>query len=94
MISYITKTIILTFIILVVIYIFIFRRIRKKKNEKFDTIQEYHDAYIKKNGIRRKTNSQNNINTSFTIYSGDSGSEGRTNNYITKYNSSEDYIER
>ncbi|MBR6390784.1 MAG: hypothetical protein IKS16_05510 [Lachnospiraceae bacterium] len=68
---YVVKTLALTTVLLVVIYIFTFRRIRKNRDKKWDSVQDYRDRYVK----RREHHS------------------GETN-YVTKYNSTEDYREK
>ena len=68
---YVIKTLALTTILLVVIYIFTFRRIRKNRENKWDSVQEYRDKYLKRRENRP----------------GES-------NYVTKYNSQEDYREK
>ncbi len=73
--SYIVKTLILTAIFVAVIYFFMFRRTRKRRKKTFDSVQEYHDAYLKK--IKPAPGSE----------------KGRTN-FVTRYNSSEDYREK
>lgn len=84
------NAIVLTTIILIVIYIFLFRRIRKNREKDFDTISEYHENYIEKKQLyKHHRNSIDNKN--YTIYSGDSGN--MSNNYVTRYNSNEDYRE-
>lgn len=89
--NYIFKTIILTIIFLALIYFFTFRKIRRKRKEDFDTLRDYHEAYDRKgsqDGTREKKQGRD-----YTLYSADSESEGRTD-YVTKYNSTEDYRER
>lgn len=88
------RVIILTAIIVGVIYIFIFRRIKINRSKTFDSVKDFHDTYIDKKGLDhvKKHISNSNNNASYTIYSADSGSSRRTD-YITKYNSNEDYRE-
>jgi len=96
------KAIILTFIILVVIYIFLFRSTSKRKKQDFDTVAEYRDRYIEKNSLdpyrsqvnkRGTTGITNGKARTYTAYSGDSGTAGNTR-YVTKYNSLEDYRDK
>ncbi len=68
---YVVKTLALTTIILVVIYIFIFRRNRKNREKTWDSVKEYRECHVE----RRKRNN------------------GHTD-YVTKYNSTEDYREK
>ncbi len=68
---YVVKTLALTTVLLVVIYIFTFRRIRKNRDKKWDSVQDYRDRYVKRREHR----------------------SGETN-YVTKYNSTEDYREK
>lgn len=93
--TYIIKTLILTAIFVVVIYIFIFKKIKKNKSRDFDSVQAYHDSYLEKKSL---TEYHSRIKSSGSVLStrmsGDTGSKnsGRTN-YVTKYNSTEDYRE-
>ena len=68
---YVVKTLALTTVLLVCIYIFIFRRNRKIREKKWDSVQEFRDRYHKPRGNRPGEN-----------------------NYVTRYNSTEDYREK
>lgn len=68
---YVVKTLALTTVFLVVIYIFIFRRRRQNRGKTWDSVQEYHDAFER----HRKSG------------------KDRTD-FVTKYNSKEDYREK
>ena len=68
---YVVKTLALTTVLLVLIYIFIYRRHKQNRAKTWDSVQEYRDRYLKKTGSRPGEN-----------------------NYVTKYNSTEDYREK
>lgn len=68
---YVVKTLALTTVLLVLIYIFIYRRHIKNRSRDWDSVQEYHDKYLKHRHDR----------------------SGETN-YVTRYNSTEDYREK
>ena len=91
------RAIILTFIILVVIYIFLFRSTKRRKHSDFDTVSEYRELYVDRKSLNQYKNSSADNSSrrvrSYSAFSGDSGSTGTTR-YITKYNSSEDYREK
>jgi len=86
------NAIVLTAIILIVIYIFLFRRIKKNREKTFDTVQEYHDNYIDKKSFERSKNQIRKYNNKgFTYYS--SNNPDQDNDYVTRFNSEEDYRE-
>ena len=68
---YVVKTLALTTIFLVVIYIYIFRKRRQNRGKTWNSVQDYHDAL---DSHRRSASGRND--------------------YVTKYNSSEDYREK
>ena len=68
---YVVKTLALTTVILVVIYIFIFRRNRKAREKTWDSVAEYHERYLDR---RRQSDGHDN--------------------YVTRFNSTEDYREK
>lgn len=92
---YIFKTIVLTIIFLIIIYIFLFRRTKQRKNSDFDSVKEYHDLYLNRtSNTRTSGNEQNSRGSSRIRLSGDSYSDYNRTNMVTKYNSSEDYREK
>ena len=96
---YIFKTIVLTIIFLIIIYIFLFRRTKQRKNSDFDSVKEYHDLYLNRTSNTRTSgteqqNSKNSRGSSRIRLSGDSYSDYNRTNMVTKYNSSEDYREK
>lgn len=74
--SYIIKTIILTAIFVAVIYFFMFRRRKiRRQNMDFDSVREYHETYL----ADKQTGTKNT---------------GTRTNFVTRYNSTEDYREK
>lgn len=64
---------------LVLLYVYTYLKYRKGKSNKIDTINDFHNRYLKEN-----TSSKRNTTTQ---------PDNRTN-YITRYNSKVDYVEK
>lgn len=88
------KTIILTIIFVAVIYFFMFSRIKRRKSRDIDSISDFHSKYVDRDSLEEYNAIKKTINSkSYSPYSGDSGNYERRD-YITKYNSNEDYREK
>lgn len=63
---------------LVLLYVYTYLKYRKGKSNKIDTINDFHSRYLKENTSSKRNTTQ---------------SDNRTN-YITRYNSKVDYVEK
>lgn len=63
---------------LVLLYVYTYLKYRKGKSNKIDTINDFHNRYLKENTSSKRNTTQ---------------SDNRTN-YITRYNSKVDYVEK
>lgn len=64
---------------LVLLYVYTYLKYRKGKSNKIDTIGDFHNRYLKENTAQKRNAAQ---------------SDNNHTNYITRYNSKVDYVEK
>lgn len=78
------KVIILLIIFLIIVYAYLYIKIKKtrEKTNNIDSVRDFNNSYQNLTGIQKTDRlNRNNQNSPY-------------NNYVTKYNSSEDYREK
>lgn len=70
--------IIIVIAFLVLLYVYTYIKYKKRKSQNINSVDEFHKKYLKESNVKKQNASKN---TSYT-------------KYITKYNSTLDYIEK